>query len=79
MEHEPARIQLRIWRVRNDVRQIVLAERLGISQTHLSSIEGGTGLPGRDLAVRIEDMTGILAREWSASEDEMAERQAVSR
>jgi len=78
MVTEEARIQLRIWRVRNEMRQGVLAERLGISQTHLSAIEAGNATPGREVAIRIEDVTGISAREWSspASESETTEIEA---
>lgn len=55
-----------------------MAERLGVSQSHLSSIESGATVPGLEVAARIEDMTGIPAREWAtpASESETVEQEA---
>ena len=70
---------MRVWRIRKELSQGEMADRLGVSQKRLSQIECGSGVPGRDLAVRIEDMTGIAVREWSASEDEVSEPKAVSR
>lgn len=79
MTTEQARIQLRVWRARNEMRQGTLADRLQISQSHLSAIEAGTAAPGRDVAARIEEVTGIAVREWSntANEAETIETEAI--
>jgi len=71
-------LQLKVWRVRHQIKQSDAAARLGVSTSHLSNIESGAGLPGRNLAVRIEDMTGIPARDWStvATEGETVEMEA---
>jgi transcriptional regulator with XRE-family HTH domain len=44
----------------------VLARRLGVSHTAVASWEQGNRLPLVDAFAKIEELTGITAREWMA-------------
>ena len=65
MEARPG-LELKLWRVRQGLKLADVAELLRCSLSHLAAIEAGTGSPGRELAIRIEDRTGISVRDWIA-------------
>lgn len=44
----------------------LLSNSLIVHHSTLTNIEVGKRLPGRDLALRIEEVTGISARRWGA-------------
>jgi transcriptional regulator with XRE-family HTH domain len=46
--------------------QVEAAELLGSVQSHLSRIERGERLPGRRLALRIEQQYGVPMSAWDA-------------
>lgn len=47
------------WRLENGLSQETVAQKLGISQGHLSHLEWGTRAPSRKLMFRISEITGI--------------------
>lgn len=47
------------------ITQKELAAELGIHETHLSAILAGRDFPSLSLAVRIENLTGIPARDFA--------------
>lgn len=53
------------WIGRAKQKQYEVAELLEIHEAHLSQILSGKRRPGLDIAVRIEDRTGIPAGSWS--------------
>jgi transcriptional regulator with XRE-family HTH domain len=54
---------LRGWRTRRRLSQIDLAIEAGTTQRHLSFLEQGRSLPGRDMVVRLADSLGLTPRE----------------
>ena len=52
---------LKTWRFQHQIRLRVLAERSGVSVTHLSQIETGDRNPSWDTATRISDATIKIA------------------
>jgi transcriptional regulator with XRE-family HTH domain len=50
---------------RRNLTQRAFAAELGISEAHLSAVLSGHDSPSLDLAVRIEDITGIPARAFA--------------
>lgn len=59
---------LRVWlEGQNGKTQVWLAEQLGISTSFLSEILSGDATPSLQLAVDIENLTGIPARELAAA------------
>lgn len=53
---------LRMWRERRRVSQLALALDAGVSARHLSFIETGRSIPGREVLLRItECLTDVLA------------------
>jgi len=57
--------RLRKYIQREKVTQAAVAAELGVSGGHLSDILSGKELPSLALAVRIEDLTGIPARDFA--------------
>lgn len=55
--------QLRAWRQRRGVSQLVLAGDAGISTRHLSFIETGRSLPGRETLLRLSEYLDIPLRD----------------
>lgn len=55
---------IRIWRNENGVRQADLADKLGISETHLSGVENGDRSVSLNVAIRIERETGVPVEAW---------------
>lgn len=70
--------QLQVWRTRNRVKQGALARQLGISVSHLSTIENGHQMPGGSLGILIETLTGVRFAATEASEAETVEQEARS-
>lgn len=58
---------LRAWRGKRSLRQA--AEILQRDPSHLSLLERGKRKPGRDFALRLQDIVGIPASAWSAAVD----------
>lgn len=56
--------QLRTWREQNGVTQAVLADRLGISEKHMSGVETGSRSVSLNVAIRIERETGVPVEAW---------------
>lgn len=50
-------MDLRTWRSKEEKSQVVVAELLGITQSHLSKIEKGVAEPSLNLARRINKLT----------------------
>jgi transcriptional regulator with XRE-family HTH domain len=57
---------LREWRERRRVSQLELALRAGTTQRHVSFIERGRSLPGRDMVVRLAEALEVPLRERNA-------------
>ncbi len=56
--------KLATWQKATKTSVISAAEQLGISGSSVYALRERTLIPGRDLAVRIEDLTGIPIRYW---------------
>lgn len=58
---------LRAWRKEADLSQGQAAEKLGVRQARWSELESGEHSPGRELAIRIEQLTGgaVPIEAWS--------------
>jgi DNA-binding XRE family transcriptional regulator len=54
------------WRHRRDVTQETLARRVGVAQGTLCSWERGSRRPRIQLALKLEEITGIPVRAWAA-------------
>jgi transcriptional regulator with XRE-family HTH domain len=54
---------LRLWRARRRVSQLELAVRAGTTQRHVSFIESGRSVPGRDMIIRIAESLQVPLRE----------------
>jgi transcriptional regulator with XRE-family HTH domain len=54
---------LRDWRKRRKLSQLELAARAGISARHLSFVENGRSLAGRDVVLRLAEALGLALRE----------------
>lgn len=61
---ENIRIMLRNIVENSGLRQKVWAEQLGVSQAYLSELMSGAKRPSLELAVRIEEATGLPVRSW---------------
>lgn len=59
------RQRVRVYLAERDMTQGQLAEALGIDQSHLSLIIAGHRRPSLEVAVRIEDLIGIPARDFA--------------
>lgn len=59
---KPRYRDLKAYLADTDTTQEALAERLGISQAHLSMIMSGQRKPSYDLALQIENTTGVPVR-----------------
>lgn len=57
---------LRLWRTRRRVSQLELSIRAGTTQRHLSFIESGRSVPGRELVIRLAESLQIPLRERNA-------------
>jgi transcriptional regulator with XRE-family HTH domain len=55
--------ELRRWRQRRRVSQLELALRAGTTQRHLSFVETGRSVPGREMVVRLAESLGLPLRE----------------
>lgn len=64
----PGRDQVRDILDERGMTQKELAAQLGIHETHLSAILAGRDFPSLSLAARIEDLTGIPARDFAQQE-----------
>lgn len=56
--------RLRRYRQAQHMSQDALAAALGVTQGMIHQLEKGIAAPGRALAGRIEEMTGIPMRDW---------------
>jgi transcriptional regulator with XRE-family HTH domain len=54
---------LRSWRARRRVSQLELAVRAGTTQRHVSFIESGRSMPGRDMVIRLAESLQVPLRE----------------
>jgi transcriptional regulator with XRE-family HTH domain len=61
--HESFGAELRRWRERRRVSQLELALRAGTTQRHLSFVENGRSVPGRELVVRLAESLDLPLRE----------------
>lgn len=59
-----AAVDLRAWRSRAKLNQTSAAQRIGVDQGRYSQFENGNRKPGRVLAVRIHELTGIPVHLW---------------
>jgi transcriptional regulator with XRE-family HTH domain len=57
--------RLREYREKHYAKGYEMAADLRITEAQLSQLLGGKRRPGLDVAVRIEDATGIPARSWA--------------
>jgi len=58
--------RLRLWRSRRRVSQLELALRAGTTQRHVSFIESGHSVPGRELVIRLAESLQVPLRERNA-------------
>jgi transcriptional regulator with XRE-family HTH domain len=56
--------RLRAWRVANGYTVQQLADVFGKHKNHVCAMQSGKRKPGRALASRIQEMTGIRIDEW---------------
>lgn len=63
--HRTGREQVRDVLRDRGITQKELAAELGIHETHLSAILAGRDFPSLSLAVRLENLTGIPARDFA--------------
>lgn len=56
--------KLEEWISSRGLKRNFFAEQIGVKAQTLSKLVGGFGRPSLDLAVRIEEKTGIAPREW---------------
>jgi hypothetical protein len=68
------REQLKRWMERSKLNPTEAAGVIGIPLWQFYKIASGARLPGRDNAVKIEQITGIPVRAWSSSELDTPER-----
>ena len=61
---ESGRNQLQRWIDRHRMTQDDAGRRIGISRVKLNQYLNGVRRPGLEVAIRIEDATGIDARSW---------------
>jgi transcriptional regulator with XRE-family HTH domain len=64
--HSDLSAGFRQWRQRRRVSQLELALRAGTTQRHLSFIESGRSIPGRDLIIRLAESLQLPLRERNA-------------
>ena len=57
---------LRLWRTRRRVSQLELAVRAGTTQRHVSFIESGRSVPGRDMVIRLAESLQVPLRDRNA-------------
>ncbi|MEV0288056.1 helix-turn-helix transcriptional regulator [Kribbella sp. NPDC050820] len=57
---------LRLWRQRRRVSQLELAIRAGTTQRHVSFIESGRSLPGREMVIRLAESLQLPLRDRNA-------------
>lgn len=62
----PVGAQLRAWRQRRHLSQLDLALDAGISQRHLSFVEGGRARPSRDMVLHLAETLDVPLRERNA-------------
>ena len=70
--------QLAEWIRKRGDKKAEVAELFGISAGYLSMFLSGERCPGRDVAVRIQDLSGIPVGAWSLSADNEREMATVS-
>jgi transcriptional regulator with XRE-family HTH domain len=77
---DPAHLLLKFWCIRQGVKQMNVADQLGIAASSLSRLMAGEFEPGAELKGRIRELTGI---DWDApvepptDQDETADLPAV--
>jgi transcriptional regulator with XRE-family HTH domain len=69
---------LKEWVDKRDYPQTRVAELFGISEGYVSMLLSAERVPGRDLATKIEDLTGIPVRAWRLSADNNREIATVA-
>jgi transcriptional regulator with XRE-family HTH domain len=57
---------LRLWRTRRRVSQLELAVRAGTTQRHVSFIESGRSIPGREMVLRLAESLQLPLRDRNA-------------
>lgn len=55
--------KVKILRISHDLYQSELAERVGVTQTHISDIENGKKTPSLDLIIKISNSLGCVIRQ----------------
>lgn len=71
--------QLRAWMTRTGhTKQSAVAEMCEIHESYLSMILNGDRVPGRDVAVKIEALTGVPVRAWTLSGVHESEARATA-
>jgi len=63
--HLPIKRRVRVYLAENDMTQVQLANMLRIKPGHLSGILAQTQIPSLRVAVELENLTGIPAREFN--------------
>ena len=56
--------RLEAYRLKHGYKQYELADLLSLDEAHVSQILNGKRKPGLEIAVRIEDRTGVPAESW---------------
>lgn len=64
----PAHEAFKDWILRRGWNQRIAAKQLGIHYTYVNKMVLGHFRPGLQVALRIERLTGIPARDWMATE-----------
>ena len=62
--HDTARERLKQWMAEQNLSQAGLGSKIGLTQPTISKFLSGAAKPSPEVAFRIEDATGIPAREW---------------
>lgn len=70
---------LRLIRVFHDLKQVELAEKLGVSKSHISEIEKGTKMPSLDLIERYAQFFHIPVSSIMFFSEELPHAQAGER
>ena len=76
---QPIKRRVRVYLAQHDMTQQDLADQLLIAPSHLSSILAGRETPSLSLAVAIEQLTGIPARDFITMKDKPHEHPVAGR
>lgn len=74
-----ARAKLKKWRVDNCLSGRALSRLLGAADNAVSRIETGQRLPGRDMAIKIHETTGIDPAEWNKTASSNPDKRSVKK